>query len=184
MRNSRIRPDVNAGSVADIAFLLLIFFLVCTTISVEEGIARVLPTPCADGAPCNVSIAQNNLLTIALGENNQLLVNEMVEDISNLKYILVDFIDNNASKSCNYCLGAGLPLASDHPKKAMISIETMRNASYDSYIAVQDEITAAYFELRVRYAALQFDKPLNELTPQELKQVKDAYPFQIMESSL
>ncbi|MDC7998325.1 ExbD/TolR family protein [Gilvibacter sediminis] len=184
MRNSRIRPDVNAGSVADIAFLLLIFFLVCTTINVEEGIARDLPKPCADGAPCNVFIAQNNLLTIALGENNQLLVNDMVEDISNLKFILLDFIDNNASDTCDYCLGAGLPLASDHPQKAMISIETMRNASYDSYVAVQDEITAAYFELRVRYAVQQFDKPLNELNPQELKEVKEAYPFQIMESSL
>ena len=66
----------------------------------------------------------------------------------------------------------------------MISIETMRNAKYDTYIAVQDELTAAYFELRARYATHKFSKPLNELTPAEIKQVKEAYPFRIMESDL
>lgn len=184
MRNSRIRPTVNAGSVADIAFLLLIFFLVTTTMNIDEGIARVLPKYCPDGVDCTVPIEDNNLLTIAIGENNQLFVNKMIEDIDNLKKVLVDFIDNNADKTCSYCLGAGLPFASDHPKKVLISIETLRHAKYDSYIEVQDELTAAYFELRARYAQTQFKKPLNELTQAELKEVKEAYPFRIMESSL
>ena len=184
MRNSRIRPSVNTGSVADIAFLLLIFFLVATTITVEEGIARTLPEPCPDGQDCTISIADNNLLRIAIGENDQLFVNDMMEDIANLKDVLIEFIDNNATKTCDYCQGANLPFASDHPEKAMISIESLATAKYDTYIAVQDELTAAYFELRASYAQKLFKKPLYELTSEEIKKVKAAYPFRIMESSL
>ena len=184
MRNSRIRPSVNAGSVADIAFLLLIFFLVTTTMTIEEGIARNLTEPCPANQDCSLDIPRNNLLTIAVGENNQLFVNQMIEDVDNLKNILVEFIDNNASRSCDYCQGANLPFASDHPKKAMISIETLRNARYDTYVGVQDELTAAYFELRARYARNKFGKALNELSPKQIQQVKDAYPFRITESSL
>lgn len=184
MRNIRIRPSVNAGSVADIAFLLLIFFLVTTTMNIEQGIARTLPEYCPDGQDCSIPIPANNILTIAVGDNNQLLVNQMIEDISNLKSVLIDFIDNNASKTCSYCQGASLPFGSDHPRKVLISIETLRQAKYDSYIAVQDELTAAYFELRANYAERKFNKPLNELTPSEIKEVKDAYPFRITESSL
>ena len=184
MRNSRIRPSVNAGSVADIAFLLLIFFLVTTTMNIDEGIARVLPKYCPEGEDCAIPVQENNLLTIAIGENNQLFVNEMFEDISNLKNVLVEFIDNNAGSYCDYCNGAGLPFASDHPRKVLISIQSLRNAKYDTYIEVQDELTAAYFELRAKYAKTKFKKPLNELTQAEIKEVKEAYPFRIMESSL
>ena len=81
MRNIRIRPSVNAGSVADIAFLLLIFFLVTTTMNIEEGIARNLTEPCPVGQDCSLELAPQNILTIAVGDSNQLFVNQMIEDI-------------------------------------------------------------------------------------------------------
>lgn len=184
MRNSRIRPAVNTGSMADIAFLLLIFFLVTTTITVEQGIARDLPEPCPAGHPCELPIKENNLLTIAMSDSDQLFVNEMLADISELKELLINFIDNNGDGTCDYCNGPGLPLSSDNPKAAVIKIETMRKATYDNYIALQDELTAVFFELRARYGQKQFKKFLKDLTPSEIQNVKNAYPFRIMEQSL
>ena len=168
--------------MADIAFLLLIFFLVTTTITTDQGINRKLPEPCPTGTDCNADINQRNILRIAINRQNQLMVNDLYLDVESLKVVLKEFIDNNGDSSCNYCFGNRLPFSSDNPQEAAISIETQRNSTYNAFIAVQDELTAAYFELRAAYAKKRFNKALNELTAQELKMVKEAYPFRISEA--
>lgn len=117
MRNS-IMPTVNTGSMADIAFLLLIFFLVTSMIPNDKGIARDLPQPCPPGADCNIPLKKNNIFTISVNEKGEIMVNKTITPIENLKDELKHFIDNNADQSCIYCSGERLAEASDNPKKA------------------------------------------------------------------
>lgn len=184
MRHPRELPTVNAGSMADIAFLLLIFFLVATTVSQDQGIYRKLPDPCPPGQLCDVEINERNILSIAINNDNQLYVNEMITEIDNLKNTLIEFIDNNGDSSCDYCLGNKLPFASENPQKAAIALITQPKSNYNTFIEVQDELTAAYFELRAVYAAKHFNKKLSELSPEELAIVRKAYPFRITEADI
>jgi len=151
MRNSRQAPTVNAGSMADIAFLLLLFFLVATTISQEKGILRKLPDPCPPGQICKTDIHERNILRIALNDTGDLFVGKKELQFSELLNVVKEYIDNNGDDSCNYCTGSKLPNLSENPQNAVISIKTNRNTPYGSFIEVQDEITSAYYELRAEY---------------------------------
>ena len=147
----RSAPEVNAGSMADIAFLLLIFFLVTTTIETDSGINRKLP-PIEDIEDPPI-IKQKNIFTVVVNKNNQLLAEEELTEISDLRPMAVEFLDNGGGEgeeACNYCQGTGNPKSSDNPDKAIISLKNDRETSYKVYIAVQNELVAAYNELRDR----------------------------------
>ena len=184
MRHSKKTPEVHAGSMADIAFLLLIFFLVSTTIPNDKGLVRRIPEPCPPGDPCSTEINERNLLSIAINKEGELFVNESLTAYSELKYVLKDFIDNNGDATCQYCEGNELATASDNPKKASISIETHPQSPYKAFIMVQNELTAAYMELRAHYSKTVFKKETESLTKEEIKQVQEAYPFRISEASI
>lgn len=184
MRHSKKAPEIHAGSMADIAFLLLIFFLTTTTIPNDKGIVRALPKPCPPGTACDEEINERNVLRISLNGNGALLVNQEIISVSDLKEKLKDFIDNNGDNSCEYCYGIGLKNASDNPNKAAISLATHREAPYERFIAVQDEVTAAYYELRAAFVQKTYAKNTAELSPIELKTARDAYPFRITEASI
>ena len=177
-------PTVNAGSMADIAFLLLIFFLVTSMIPNDKGIARDLPQPCPPGADCNIPLKKNNIFSIRVNEKSEILANETPTNIEELKDAIKDFIDNNADKSCSYCKGKKFLATSDNPKKASISLSIHREAPYKSFIIVQDEIAKAYFELRENYVSEVLKTTAIKITDQELKKMQEAYPFRIIESSL
>lgn len=183
MRNSRQTPSLNAGSMADIAFLLLIFFLVTTTIPNDKGIVRKLPRKC-EAPPCKEDFYERNVMRIALNRNGELMVNDDLSQLKDLKHMLIEFIDNNGDKSCDYCHGNGYTDASDNPKKAVISLSSDRESSYKDFIAIQAELTAAYYELREKYVKKNFGKDIALLTPQELKQARDAYPLLISEANI
>jgi len=184
MANSRRRSsDINAGSMADIAFLLLIFFLVVSTMEKDVGINRKLPKLCPTN-DCSMDINERNLLTIKLNNKNELLVNDDPFLVSNLKQRVMTFVNNNGDSSCTYCNGKQLENASDNPKKAVISILSSRKTSYERFIEVQDELVTAYYEMRKNFVTDKFNKSLSELTSDELKQAKDAYPFQVSEAEL
>jgi len=183
MRNSRQMPNLNAGSMADIAFLLLIFFLVTTTIPNDKGIVRKLPRKC-ETPPCKEDFRERNVLRIALNRNGELMVNDDLSQLKDLKQMLIEFIDNNGDKSCEYCHGNGSTDASDNPQKAIISLASDRESSYKDFIAIQAELTAAYYELREAYVRTNFGKDIALLTPQELKQTRDAYPLLISEANI
>jgi len=147
----RKSPEVNAGSMADIAFLLLIFFLVTTTIETDSGINRKLP-PMEEQIDPPI-IRQKNIFTVVVNKYNQLLVEEELTDIKDLRKLAVDFLDNGGGTgedSCNYCQGDKDPRSSDNPDKAIISLKNDRETEYKVYIAVQNELVAAYNVLRDR----------------------------------
>ena len=147
----RSAPEVNAGSMADIAFLLLIFFLVTTTIETDSGLNRKLP-PMEDQVDPPI-IRQKNIFTVLVSKNDQLLVEEELADIKDLRSLAVEFLDNGGGvgdEACDYCQGKRDEASSDNPDKAIISLKSDRETSYKVYIAVQNELVAAYNELRNR----------------------------------
>ena len=147
----RKSPEVNAGSMADIAFLLLIFFLVTTTIETDSGINRKLP-PMEDQIDPPI-IRQKNIFTVVVNKNNQLLVEEELTDIKDLRNLAVDFLDNgggSGEEACDYCEGDKDRSSSDNPEKAIISLKNDRETDYKVYISVQNELVAAYNQLRDR----------------------------------
>ena len=147
----RKSPEVNAGSMADIAFLLLIFFLVTTTIETDSGINRKLP-PMEEQIDPPI-IRQKNIFTVVVNKNNQLLVEEELTDLKDLRNLAVEFLDNgggSGEEACDYCQGNKDPRSSDNPDKAIISLKNDRVTEYKVYIAVQNELVAAYNVLRNR----------------------------------
>ena len=172
---------VNSGSMADIAFLLLIFFLVTTTISVDKGILRQLPAECPPGTNCKADIVERNLLRININAENEIMVKNEIIPIEKLKQSVIEFVDNNGSDLCGYCNGIKSEQSSDYPKKAVISLSHDALTSYEAFVAVQDELTKAYFHLREKYAKRFFNKAPNELSKNELVTVKKAYPFIVSE---
>ncbi|MFK8044712.1 MAG: ExbD/TolR family protein [Crocinitomicaceae bacterium] len=152
----RAAPEVNAGSMADIAFLLLIFFLVTTTIEKDKGLLRSLP-PIDDTEYEPPIIKQKNLFTVLINRNNQLLVEDEEMPLKDLRQAAIDFLDNGggtnpAGERCDYCKGKSDESSSDHPDKAIISMKHDRETSYEQYMDVQNELVAAYNVLREREA--------------------------------
>jgi len=151
----RSAPEVNAGSMADIAFLLLIFFLVTTTIETDSGLNRKLP-PIEEVEP--PIIKQKNIFQLEVNRSNQLFLKAAGDDgsvieLKDLRKLTVEFLDNGGGvgpDACQNCQGKKNPQSSDNFQKAIISLQNNRATKYDTYIAVQNEIIAAYNELRNR----------------------------------
>jgi biopolymer transport protein ExbD len=145
-------PEVNAGSMADIAFLLLIFFLVTTTIPKDSGLNRKLP-PIDESKQEPPVIKEKNVFVVLLNGKDQLLVEDNLMEIKDLRAAAVEFLDNNGDGTCTFCKGRKNPESSDNPTdKAVISLKNERETSYAAYISVQNELVAAYNELRNRRA--------------------------------
>jgi len=157
----RAAPEVNAGSMADIAFLLLIFFLVTTTIEVDSGINRKLPP--MEESEEDVVIKQKNIFTVLLNGKDQLLVEDNIMELKDLRLAAKEFLDNGGDKSCNYCKGKKDAASSDNPDKAIISLANNRETTYKTYIAVQNELVAAYNELRNTRSQALYGKSFTEL---------------------
>ena len=194
--SKRETPQINAGSMADIAFLLLIFFLVTTTLNADIGIFKKLSdkTP-----PPPIDIKEKNVLEVNVNSNNEIQIEgSAIVDIVNLKKIVMDFIDNGAGKDnkgneCDWCKGNKDIKSSDHPTKAVVTLQSSRNTSYGAYISVHDEINGAYSELRNRLAhslyGITFDTMQNDLKrnknntslKKKIDIIKQKYPLLISE---
>lgn len=169
----RENPEINAGSMADIAFLLLIFFLVTTTMNVDSGISKKLSEkPPKDYVP--PMIKEKNIFVVVINRNNELLVENQRMDIKDLKDEALKFIDNGGGignagedgspgKACDYCQGERSDSSSDHPNKAIISVQSDRGTEYGTYIQVQNELLKAYTELRNRLAKQKYQMTFDEL---------------------
>lgn len=192
----RATPEVNAGSMADIAFLLLIFFLVTTTIEKDKGIARQLPPD----QPENVDpplFKEKNIFIVNVNKDNQLLVESELMDLKDLRQEAIAFLDNGGDGTCTYCKGKRDPASSDNPNKAVISVQNDRNTDYKTYIAVQNELVAAYNFLRDRESQRLFGwkytevkKALDEgdykgnedAAMDKIKQIQDMVPLKLSEA--
>ncbi len=184
MKNSRQTPSIHAGSMADIAFLLLIFFLVTTIIPNDKGILRKLPPNC-EQPPCIGDILERNILRLQLNQDGELFANDNLIPMNELKKTLMVFIDNNGDKSCSYCKGEGIATFSENPSKAIIALQTDRKSRYKDFIAIQVELNKAYLELREQYVSTTFNgRTFSELSKVEMKQVQKAYPLLLSEAHL
>lgn len=200
----RENPEINAGSMADIAFLLLIFFLVTTTMDIDSGVSKKLSEkPPPDYVP--PIIKQKNIFEININRNNELLVEGERMEIKDLREAAIVFINNGggegkvedgvATGPCDYCNTVRLEneppaskTSSDHPNKAIISVQSDRLTEYGTYLTVQDELLKAYSELRNRLSMTRYNIPFPELEEaykddrqnQELKKkvedIKISYP--------
>ena len=185
-RNKRAIPEINAGSMADIAFLLLIFYLVTTTMDTDKGINRKLPPIDDELVQEPPPIKERNIFTVLVNSNDQLLVEEEYLEISELRAKAMEFIDNNGDGSCEYCQGYGVGTSSDNPDKAVISLQNDRGTSYGMYVKVQNELVAAYEDLRERYAEEEYGRSYRGMDPEEdkeiIKEIKNAYQQKISEA--
>jgi len=203
-------PEINAGSMADIAFLLLIFFLVTTTMDVDTGISRKLPEKQPEDMPDPPKLKEKNVFIVTVNRNNDILVEgETFMTIDKIREEAIKFIDNGGGignpmkdaqgnsldpAECDWCQGAKDPASSDHPNKAIISLESDRGTSYGTYIAVQNELVGAYTDLRNRYSketyGLSYTQLLkdaknnasNESLKEKIKDIKSKYPQIISEA--
>ena len=160
----RATPEVNAGSMADIAFLLLIFFLVTTTIEKDKGIARQLPPDEEIEDP--PIIKQKNLFIVSVNKDDQLLVEDELMKVGDLREAAIKFLDNGGGvgkEACSFCKGERDPKSSDNPDKAVISVQNDRLTSYSMYITVQNELVAAYNFLRNRESQRLFGWKFTEV---------------------
>ena len=183
----RETPEINAGSMADIAFLLLIFFLVTTTMDIDTGISRKLPEKQPEDVE-RPKLKEKNVFEVLVNRRNEILVEgEIYMQIADLRQATMDFIDNGGGmdpdgNECTWCEGKKDPASSDHPKKAIISVQSDRGTRYGTYIAVQNELVAAYTVLRDRYANKKFSRDFDDLTDEQQKVIKkDIYPQIISE---
>ncbi len=195
-------PEVNAGSMADIAFLLLIFFLVTTTIETDSGLDRMLPPiePPTEEPPV---IKEKNIFTVNINKNGQLLVEEKIMDIKNLREAAIAFLDNGGAAQgspeyCNYCKGKRDITSSDNPNKAIISLKNDRETKYSTYITVQNELVGAYNDLRNREAQRLYNQDfvkmeaeyLNPETPKDtrdelkdkVRRIQELFPQKLSEA--
>jgi hypothetical protein len=167
--------------MADIAFLLLIFFLVTTTISADKGILRKIPDECPPNENCNKKINERNILRVAMNDKQVIMIEDTIVELSEIKDLVERFVDNNGLSNCDYCEGEQSSESSDHPKDAVISLSHGALTKYDLFISVQDEITKAYYNLRANYAKEKLGKTPDKLTKTELEAVKKSYPFIVSE---
>lgn len=161
-------PEVNAGSMADIAFLLLIFFLVTTTIETDAGLDRMLPP--IEPPDTDVIIKQKNIFQVNINKNNQLLADDELVELKNLRAKAVEFLDNNGDGTCTYCRGKKNAESSDNPAKAIISLKNDRETKYSTYITVQNELVGAYNELRNRESQRLFGQDFTQMEADYLDQ--------------
>lgn len=195
----RSSPEINAGSMADIAFLLLIFFLVTTTMETDRGISRKLP-PMQDEDVVPPIIRQKNIFTVIVSRDNQLLVEDELMELKDLRKAAVEFLDNGGGvgeEACDYCQGARDPQSSDNPEKAIISLVNDRKTEYGTYISVQNELVAAYNQLRNREANRLFNMDFTQMEAnyndvnwrgnkeqlkERIEQIKTMYPQKLSEA--
>jgi biopolymer transport protein ExbD len=173
-KGRRMKQEINAGSMADIAFLLLIFFLVTTTIASDKGVAVMLPPKLENQ---EVKIKEKNVFNILINSKDQLLADNEILELKQIRDKVKTFVDNNGAN----------PELSDSPKDAIVSIKTDRGTSYKMYIGVLDEVKKAYNELRAKsiglsledYNKLDAKKPADE---EKLDKAKEAYPYQVSDA--
>ncbi len=198
----RDAPEINAGSMADIAFLLLIFFIVATTMDVDTGITRLLPPiPEKDIEQLEIKVKERNVLVVLINREDQLMVEGEVINVDQLKDKTIEFfsnpldnenlpekelavIDFPAGQSERFPNGTVELMVS----KGVVSLQNDRSTTYGKYLVVQNELVAAINELRNQFALDNFGKRYDELDPKKgidqaiIDGINDVYKMNISEA--
>ncbi len=165
-------PEINAASMADIAFLLLIFFLMTSTIDTDKGITVLLP-PWSEEPPDPTKLATRNVFSVLVNANDQLLVRDEPADINDLRERAKEFIMNPQGRED----------LSISPKSAIISLKNDRGTTYEIYLKVYNELKAAYDELWDEESQRRYGVPYSdELTTAQKNAIKVDIPFVLSEA--
>lgn len=183
-KGNRKVPEINSSSTADIAFIILIFFLITTSMDTDRGLARRLPEPIIGEVP-PVVVKERNILVVLLNKDNQLMVGKEYSRLSDLRQRTKEFIanpyndDKLPEKHAKDIKFFGNTMVTDNH---VISLQNDRGTSYQAYIEVQNELVAAYNELRNELAQEKWKKNYNELEEDQQKAIRDIYPQRISEA--
>ncbi|MFT6112017.1 MAG: biopolymer transport protein ExbD [Bacteroidia bacterium] len=168
-------PEINAGSMADIAFLLLVFFLVTTTMDVPNGLQVALP-PISEEPPEDSKQKKREVLEVLVNSADQLLVEGSALTIDKLRQKTMDHLTNEGRN----------PTLSTTSTKAIVSLKNDRGTSYDMYVQVYNELTAAYNKVRDEYSMQKYGVIYSKLDPlrdeDKIKEVKKKYPKKLSEA--
>ena len=168
MRKNRQSPSINAGSMADIAFLLLIFFLVSTQILNEKGIKVILPEYKENAY---LKPVEADILDILINKNNQLLVEQNQIPIALLGDMVKKFILNPSHN----------PDYASSPQKAVIAINSDDETDYETYVQVYADVKKAYLDMWSEQALIFYGKSISQLSNEELNAIKERIPLKISE---
>lgn len=186
MGKKRKTSEINSSSMADIAFLLLIFFLVTTSMSTSTGLSRRLPPPLPpDQVIPPVDVNKRNIFVVKVNSQNQLMVQGELMELQDLRQKTKEFIKNEnddphlpAKIEENIPLLGTMSITKDH----VISLQNDVDTQYQAYINVQNELVAAYNELRNELAKEKFGAGYDELNEDQQKAVQSVYPQKISEA--
>jgi biopolymer transport protein ExbD len=162
--------EINAGSMADIAFLLLIFFLISTKIDLEKGIFVKLPPYVEDAPP--IQTADNNVFSVKVNRDNQVLMEGEIGEIGLLKEKIKTFILNPQQ----------IESLADAPNKAVVALQNDRGTSYKIYLEVYNEIKAAYNELWEAESNRRYGVAYADLPKAAQRTIRSKIPSVISES--
>ena len=186
MGKKRKVPAVNASSSADIAFMLLLFFLMTSSMDTDKGLPRRLPPPVPkEQKETDVDIKKRNLLVVLINSQNQILCGDEFIDIKQLKDRVKEFVSNpNNNEHMPEKVEVDVPYFGKQmvTKNHVISLQNDRGTEYQAYIDVQNEIAAAYNELRDDLSRQKFGKIFMELDEEQQKAVQEIYPQKISEA--
>ena len=179
-------PGLNTSSTADISFMLLIFFLVTTSMDTDQGLGRTLPKPPEDDQLNNeIKVKERNILNIRINKDNYLMIGDDYVTVADVKERAKEFIANKENrkdlpelKPKNIKLLGQRMITENH----VISVQTDRGTSYGVYFAVQDALVAAYNELRDELAKEEFGVVYANCTKEEQEAIREVYPQKISEA--
>ena len=185
-KGKRKVPDINSSSTADIAFLLLIFFLITTSMDTDRGLARRLPAPPEkEQKQDDVKLKERNVLQVFLNMNDQLMCGNDYISVNQLRGKAKEFIANpynDEAKPEKYAKDVPFFGNMMVTEKHVVSLRCDRGSSYKAYISVQNELVAAYNELRDELAQEKWQKNYIDLNEDEQKAIRDVYPQKISEA--
>lgn len=185
-KGKRSMPEVNSSSSADIAFLLLIFFLVTTSMDTDRGLARRLPPPPEPNQKIDdMKLKERNVLTVFLNLNDQLMCGNDYLEVDQLRAKAKEFVKNDANDDhMPEKHLVNVPFFGDMmvTEKHVISLRCDRGSSYKVYLAVQNELVAAYNELRDEASKAKWGKNYADLNEDQQSAIRKIYPQNISEA--
>ena len=176
-------PEINASSMADVAFLLLIFFLVATTMDIDSGLNRVLP-PWSEKQTEAPDIKERNLMLVHVNKYDQIAVQGELVQVSQLKdrakeWVLNRENDKNLPEKKKETIDL---IGSYEVSQGVISLQNDRGTSYEMYIKVQNELTRAFNEIRDELSKAHFGRVFADLEKTQQDAIAKAVPMKISEA--
>ena len=182
---SKKTPEINGSSMADISFMVLIFFLMVTTMDQEKGLSRRLPPmPTEDQKVEDQKVNRRNIIIVRINMNDRIFAGNEAIDISQLKDKIVEFLTNpNDDPNLPEREMKDIEGFGQYPvSKGVISLQNDRGTTYSKYIEVQNELVRAVNEIRDEFAMQNFGKKYIKLSEEQQQICRDCIPQNISEA--